>query len=74
MTLLVSALVTLVLICLFLARHRLEYLKKRDDANPCMDRVNDRRSVLCDHATNTIGLLLMVAVIMVGIHTYYPNA
>ena len=73
MTLLVSALVTLVLICLLLLRHGLEFLMKCNDTNPRMDSVNDRRALVCDHLSNAIGILLVLAVIMVGIHTYYPD-
>ena len=73
MTLLASALVTLVLICLLFLRRRLEFLMTRDDTDPRMDSVNDRRSILCDHTSNTTGFLLAVAVIMIGIHTFSPH-
>ncbi len=72
MSFLASVLVILLLACLFLVRRRLEFLMKRDDADPHMDSVNDRRSVLCDHTSNTIGLILFACVITVGVHTFYP--
>ena len=73
LTLAICFLFIVVIASLAALERRLNYLSRRDDANPSMDSVNDRRALVCDHLSNAIGLLLVVAVIMIGIHTYSPH-
>ena len=72
LTLTVSILFIVVIASLVALERRLNYLMRRDDADPSMDSVNDRRALVCSHLSNAIGILLVVAVVMIGIHTYHP--
>ena len=73
LTLTVSILFIVVIASLVALERRLDYLLRRDDANPSIDSVNDRRVLVCNHLSNAIGILLVVAVFMVGIHTFSPH-
>ena len=73
LTLAICILFIVVIASLAALERRLNYLSRRDDADPSMDSVNDRRILVCNHLSNAIGLLLVVAVVMIGIHTFSPH-
>ena len=74
MTLTISLLLVVAVGSLALLERRLEFLINRDDADKRMDVVNDRRTALAAQTSNTLGIVLAAAIVIIGYYTFCPAA